>query len=156
MNRARAGGNPRPPRAAGVTLLELMITLALVAILLMFAVPTYQGQVNRAWRVTATGCLEELAQGMERRYTTRMTYAGNEPPPNPCVVNGDPAWVVPDERLAARWRFAFAAPPDRNGFTLVATPLGQQASVGPDCGSLSVDQSGRRAVSGSAGLANCW
>lgn len=156
MRGTRPGRRRHPHRTAGVTLIEVLVVVALVSILALLAVPSYQAQVNRTWRITAVGCLEELAQGMERRYTTRMSYAGTEPPPNGCVVNGDPNWVVPDERLAGRWRFAFAVPPTRDAFTLVATPSARQASPGPDCGSLSVDQSGRRAVSGRARMTDCW
>ncbi|WP_246173997.1 type IV pilin protein [Paraburkholderia hayleyella] len=54
-------------RMAAFTLLELMIVLAIGAILAAFAVPSYQGQVRRAHRMDAVAALYRAAQFIEAR-----------------------------------------------------------------------------------------
>lgn len=144
-------------RVSGVTLIELLVTVAIIAILALVIYPTYQMQAGRVWRMQAIGCLEELAQGMERRFNTQMSYAGTGPPPNGCVVDGDPQWAVPDPGLAARYGFGFATAPNATSFTLVATPTAQQqADDRVDCRTLSLDQAGTRTNSASADPSICW
>ena len=73
----------------GFTLIELMIVVAIIAILASVAYPSYQRYVTSTWRTAATACLSELSQGMARRYTVAMSYAGdeqNELPANGCVA----------------------------------------------------------------------
>jgi prepilin-type N-terminal cleavage/methylation domain-containing protein len=50
------------PKASGFTLIELMITVAILAILVSVALPTYQ---NYASKAQATGALRELAPTKE-------------------------------------------------------------------------------------------
>ncbi len=62
--------------ATGFTLIELMITVAVVAILAAIALPSYQAYVRKANRAQAKADLVELAQMLERRHTVENTYAG--------------------------------------------------------------------------------
>lgn len=146
----------RPDGAAGVTLVELLVVVAIVAILAAVAYPSYQGYLARGWRTQAIACLEEMAQGMERRFTVAMSYAGTAPPPNACAIDNDPSWAVLDEDLARRYRFGFPAPPVVDAFTLQAVPIDRQAVVDARCGTLTLDQAGRRAVGGAANVNDCW
>lgn len=148
--------HPRRTRAGGITLLEVLIVVALIAVLASVALPTYQHLVGRGWRLKAVACLEDMAQGMARRRTARMTYAGTEPPPNDCVRDGEEAWVVMDAALARRYGFSFVDPPDTRSFALQASPLGPQIGTDGSCGTLTLDQAGRRTVSGGADPDRCW
>jgi len=141
---------------SGFTLLELMVVVAIVGVLATIAFPSYQRSVAKTWRSHAVACLEELSVGMERRYTVAMSFAGTAPPPNGCTIDGDPSWVVPDEGLANRYGFAFAADPTATTYTLLAVPTDLQAGADIDCGTLSLSQSGERDVSGTAAIARCW
>ncbi|WP_295886794.1 type IV pilin protein [uncultured Thiohalocapsa sp.] len=142
--------------AAGVTLVELLVVVAIVGILAAVAYPSYQTQMTQSWRTQAIACLEEMAQGMERRFTGAMSYAGTAPPPNACALDGDPTWAVLDEDLARRYQFGFAADPDADSYTLQAVPINRQATADAACGTLSLDQAGRRGASGGAPVARCW
>ncbi|WP_462328771.1 type IV pilin protein [Thiohalocapsa halophila] len=141
---------------AGVTLVELLVVVAIVGILAAVAYPSYQSQVMRSWRTQAIACLEEMAQGMERRFTGAMSYAGRAPPPNSCAIDADPNWAVLDEELANRYQFEFAEDPTANSYTLRAVPINQQAKADAGCGTLTLDQAGRRGVSGDRRAADCW
>ena len=60
----------------GMTLIELMIAVAIVAILAAISFPSYQDSVRNARRADAQAALMGLAQAMERNYTTEGTYTG--------------------------------------------------------------------------------
>lgn len=68
----RAGRRCRP---AGFTLIELMIALAVAAILAAIALPAYQDQVRRSRRVDGITFLNEVARAQERWWTKNHTYA---------------------------------------------------------------------------------
>ena len=58
----------------GFTLIEVMIVVAVIGILAAIAYPSYQESVTKTRRSAAQGCLVEMAQFMERFYTTNMRY----------------------------------------------------------------------------------
>jgi len=138
-------------RHAGFTLMEVMIVVAIIAILAAVALPAYQDAVTKTWRNKAAACLTEMAQSMERRFTGNMSYEGlaaaDELPPNTCTQ---------DDGMAQRYDFSFAADPTRTAFTLQAVPQGVQAERDAECGTLTIDQSGNRGVSTERAVALCW
>jgi type IV pilus assembly protein PilE len=133
----------RPSRASGFTLIELLIVLAIVAILAASAVAGYQFAVTTSRRAAAKGCLTEAAQAMERWYTTHMTYAGAAAPACSADVT---TWYT----------IGFSGAPDARTYTLQAVPQGSQAGADARCGTLSLDEDGKRGASGSGGVAACW
>lgn len=58
----------------GFTLMELMIAVALVAILTMIAVPSFRGYTERTARATVQGDLAAAASAMERRKSQNFSY----------------------------------------------------------------------------------
>jgi type IV pilus assembly protein PilE len=125
---------------AGVTLIELMVVVIIVAILTAIAVPAYQSHVLKTNRRAAESCLSEAAQFMERFYTTRLTYVGAAP--NPACAS--------DSNLSTRYTFS-TADLAQNTYTVKATPTGPQARD-TACGVLSIKQDGTRLPT----TANCW
>lgn len=130
-------------RVAGFTLLELMIVVGIVAVLAAAAVASYQFAIVKSRRGAAKGCLTEAAQYMERYYTTNFKYTDATLPACSADVGG--AYAV-----------GFAGTPDASTYTVQAVPQGAQATADTRCGTLSIDQTGRRAASGSGGVAACW
>lgn len=128
----------------GFTLMELMIVVAIVGILAAVALPSYQDYVLRTRRVTAASCLMEVAQQMERQYSTAMSY----------VVALPAASCRTD--LTGFYTFAFAtSEPTASTFKIEATPAGAQAGD-TRCDVLSINQQGVKTVSGTGSVADCW
>ncbi len=63
------------PRRRGFTLVEVMIVVAMIAVLGAIAVPSYQNSVRKARRADARSALVTTAQLMER-YATEHAAAG--------------------------------------------------------------------------------
>lgn len=65
---------PAAHRTIGFTLIEMMITLLVIAILAAIAVPIYQNQIRESRRTDARSALLELAAREERYYATNNAY----------------------------------------------------------------------------------
>ena len=59
----------------GFTLLELMITVAIIAILASIAYPSYQDSVRKTHRANAQAAVLEASSFMERYFTENNSYA---------------------------------------------------------------------------------
>ncbi len=73
-------------RAAGFTLIELMITVAIVGILAAIAYPGYRNYVIRGQLVDATNGLAAMQADMERYYQDNRTYIATGGFTPPCQV----------------------------------------------------------------------
>jgi type IV pilus assembly protein PilE len=104
--------------AAGFTLVELLVTVSIVAILAVIAVPTYQEQVAGARRANMQGDLMRLAQFMERLYSETGCY--NPGADNDCSA-GDAANPTIGTN-SAYYGVGFPEALTADTFTIRATP----------------------------------
>jgi type IV pilus assembly protein PilE len=131
-------------RILGFTLIELMITVAVVAILASIAMASYNFAVVKSRRSAAAGCLVERAQFMERYYTTKMTYKG-APKPVQCGSDVEPHYTLD-----------FSGTPDGTTYTITAKPKGSQEKADAKCGTLSINAQGVKGKTGTGSVDDCW
>ncbi|KQX30260.1 type IV pilin protein [Variovorax sp. Root434] len=74
-------------RTRGFTLIELMVTVAIVAILAAIAYPSYRDYVLRGRIVDATNGLSTMRANMERYFQDNRTYLSTGSYTSPCLVS---------------------------------------------------------------------
>lgn len=67
----------RPARAAGFTLIELMIVVVVASILLAIAIPSYQAQIRKSRRTDARTALMDLAAREQRYFSLQGTFTNS-------------------------------------------------------------------------------
>jgi type IV pilus assembly protein PilE len=84
----------------GFTLIELMITVAIVAVLAGIALPSYSDYVTRSKFAEATGNLADLRVKMEQAYGDNRRYNGPAAVPvaGQCGIPGGNAPIAADAR----------------------------------------------------------
>jgi type IV pilus assembly protein PilE len=75
----------RPRQHRGFTLIEVMITVAIVSILAMVALPNYRDYILRGQLANATNGLATLRAQMERHFQDNRTYASTGSFTTPCA-----------------------------------------------------------------------
>ena len=132
-----------PAPARGFTLIELMITVAIIAILAAVAYPSYTRHIVRSNRAAAQSYMLEVS-GLQQRYLLdARAYAASLTDLNTTV----PANVAGNYTIATAQT---AGPPP--GFTVTATPINSQLARDTECGTLTVDQTGKKTAAGPT----CW
>jgi len=87
----------RRHRLAGLSLIELMVALAIIAILASVAYPSYQGHIMRTRRAAAAACVRDLSAFMERVYAANLRYDQN----NGVATTRTTGWPRPCPRYSA-------------------------------------------------------
>jgi type IV pilus assembly protein PilE len=135
----------------GFTLIELMVTVAIVSILATIAVTSYTSQVQKSRRTEAKSALLDLAGREERLFSTTNTYSADEAFLGYATVSTP----MTNMNFGNGYYQLTAVAPTATTYTLTANPVGSQAGDAA-CGSFSVNQLGVQTVSGTATVASCW
>ena len=147
-------GNPKYQRA--FTLIELMVVVAIVAIVMAIAFPSYERYVVTGKRAVAQNALLQVADRQQQFFMDNKSFAGNLTnlgfAANPWVVGDDGASTVAGDVDAVN--SVTLTNVTQTTWTATAAPLHGQLSRDTNCGSLSITQAGTKASSG--GGDNCW
>ncbi len=129
----------------GFTLVELMITVAVLGIIAAIAYPTYQEHMRKTRRVDAKAALMDAAAKMERHYIQFSRYSGT-------IASSGISATSPEKFYSIA---ATVTNPNSQTFTLTATRAGRQ--VGDKCGDFTIDQAqNKNVVNGSLNATQCW
>lgn len=137
-------------KAAGFTLIELMIVVVIVGILAAIAYPSYMDSVRKSRRADAKAALSNAAQALERYYTEKNTYLN--------ATLGDGAGAVfpdhtpNDQAHASAYYILSITNQGASTYTLNATPTGTMAA--DSCGTLTLDHLGQKGAA--LPIAQCW
>ena len=103
-------------RAQGFTLIEVMVTLAIVSILAAIAIPSYSEYSRRSRVTEAFATLSAMRVKMEQYFQDNRTYAGS------CVTPPPPS-VAPRPADTQNFTYDCPGPPGANNYTLRARGL---------------------------------
>jgi type IV pilus assembly protein PilE len=140
-------------RLFGFTLIEVLIALAIVAILAAIAFPSYMDQIRKSRRGDAMEGLQRILMAQEKwranhtAYTAALTgdHCGDTDAAN------NTGLCIPDSSDNGHYTLAISAA-SATGFTATATPAGTQAD--DRCGTFAANQDGPL-TTGYAD-AQCW
>ena len=144
----------RKHRSVGFTLIELMVTVAIVSILATIAVTSYSSQVLKSRRTEAKSALLDLAGREERLFSTTNAYTNLEASLGYAAAGA--ATVMTGMAFGNNYYTLTITQPGGNStYLLTATPVGNQVKDTP-CGSFSINQLGQQTTTGTATAASCW
>ncbi len=130
-------------RRNGFTLVELVVALAIAAVLAVLALPAWTGYLAKARRMDATSALQRLRlqqeawRGSDTDYATLAELGWARP------VTADGHYAL---RLVVR---------TATSFRILAVPMPGGAQQGDACGTYAIDQDGPLMAAPFAG-ADCW
>lgn len=126
----------------GFTLIELMITVAVLAIIMAIAVPAYQNQVEKTRRADAIAGLMSASQAFERCFTRENSY-------ETCTL---PTYNGTDTSPDGFYDITVSS--SATGYTLTATADTAGPQKNDDCSPFTLDHLGNQTADSTT--ARCW
>ena len=125
----------------GMTLIELVMVVAIVAILLTLAVPNYRSYTLRVHRSEAIRMLLQASMCQERVHASLGSYDTGQ-----CQANSEHQY----------YQLSYTSPNTQGqSYVAIATPVGGQ--IADPCGKLVLDQSGTKSASAmNISVMKCW
>jgi type IV pilus assembly protein PilE len=133
--------------SAGFTIIEMLITVAVIAIVAAIGYPSYTKYLARGNRSAAESFMLEVASRQERylvdarQYASDLTALGMSVPSS---VSNNYTVTITD----------VASSPA--SYTVKAVPTGGQATIDAACGTLTITAAGAKGATGTSGAASCW
>jgi len=130
----------------GFTLIELMITVAIIGILATIAMPSYREYVMRSNRTAAASYLLEVANLQERNFLDARAYAADM-----TALGATPPTEVSSNYTITTAGDNTATPP---AYTVTATPISTGPQASDSCGTLTLNSKGEKGYA--SGASRCW
>ena len=140
----------------GFSLIELMVALAVIAILAAIGYPSYAEYVNRGKRAEGKSALMRAAQQLERFYSLNNCYPSSTAN---CGNAGSSSAALTTVSVkafsgeaATSSAYTLSVTTNAQDFTLTATPTFSDAK----CGNLTLSHTGAKNKTGTEPVQNCW
>ena len=144
------------PRAVGFTLVELMITVAIIAVLAALAYPSYTSFVRHSNRTDATRVVMADAQALQRCYSQNFSYSNSATTPCSIVAGTTTSPAGYYSIVIAMPAAGVPAP----SYSIVATPLaGHPQAADTQCAQFTLLSTGLQTATNSGGTdasQTCW
>lgn len=130
----------------GFSFIELLIVMVIIGILAAIVYPTYTRYIIKTHRVDAQIALLDLAHRMERYYDQYHTYKGA----TLRLINAD--------RVSRSGYYLLDIPASHLGYrTYLLRAIPQLEQINDTvCGTLSLDQNGKKEITGTGKVQQCW
>jgi type IV pilus assembly protein PilE len=132
-------------RLRGFSLIELVVVLAIAAILAALAIPNFTDHITRTRRLRAQADLLEAAHYLQRFRSVHGSFAGAA---LPAVLTRSPSDGHAD------YAISLVVIDDGAAYRLTARPAGSQASDA--CGALMLHANGRKSNASAMAVSACW
>ncbi len=138
-------------RQQGVTLMELMVVVAILAIIGTIAVPTYRKYLIRTQRSEAKIALLQLQTAQEKFYMQNNSFTDD-------VDGAPPAGLGQMPRTeSGKYDITVELDDDSQTYVATATPVaGGGQTDDTECARFTITHRGVRGVSGTRDAQSCW
>lgn len=150
MAKETEGKGMKMRKQAGFTLVELMITVAIIGILAAIVYPSYVDYMRRSHRAEAKTILMEAAQRLERSFTQNNSYTVADSFLSDSDLDQSP------KEGDAMYDISLDVEDDGASFTLTADPVDDGFMATDACAGLTIDNTGKKDVTGDAEVQDCW
>jgi len=141
-------------KTMGFTLVELMITVTIIAILASIVYPSYTSHIMKVRRTDAKSSLLSLANQMERYFTLNNTYLGAAGTTAVPANTGAPRVYPSQTPVSGSTKYYNLTIFDAtaSSYEIRAIPIASSSQAGDSCGTLSITNTGVRSPTSS----DCW
>ena len=136
---------------SGFTLIELMITVAIIGILAAVALPSYQQYVRKARRADVQSLMSEIAVKQQHCLVDRRAYSESIT----SALTATPAGLgmTIEQKVSNYYDLSMATDNTVNPITFLITATPKSSQSTETCGTLTLNQAGVKTASGSG---SCW